>query len=99
MDGDGVDDAQAKAQRAIRSQFVSHQNNLPDRSLLTIMLHKEALGINRRERISEDDFKENLRPTAKASTLEIYRRVNQRGTAESRVSTGVKKLLSVWSSK
>ena len=55
--------------------------------------------MNRRQCLTESEFREKRGVTARASDLEATRRVNLRDTAESRVSDSVKGLLSGWSSK
>ncbi|KAL8797327.1 MAG: hypothetical protein Q9195_000481 [Heterodermia aff. obscurata] len=57
----------------------------------------EALGVNRRQCLTESEFKEKRGAVPRASDLEATRRVNLRNTVESRVSDSVKGLLSGWS--
>lgn len=55
--------------------------------------------MNRRQCLTESEFREKRGVTPRANDLEATRRVNLRDTAESRVSANVKGLLSGWSSK
>ena len=55
--------------------------------------------MNRRQCLTESEFREKRGAIPRASDLEATRRVNLRDTAESRVSDNVKGLLSGWSSK
>ena len=55
--------------------------------------------MNRRQGLTETEFREKRGVIPRASDLEASRRVNLRDTVESRVSDSVKGLLSGWSSK
>ncbi|KAL8930265.1 MAG: hypothetical protein Q9208_000882 [Pyrenodesmia sp. 3 TL-2023] len=66
------------------------------RAIRLQQIQLEALGTQRRDQISTDDFKDRNRDQLSLRDMERRRRVNQYGTTESAVATGEKDRLKGW---